>query len=165
MAENTALNASAASTRAPSPLPSITSVLGKRSSPPPPTPPLPLVGSPIPHAPQDWCAWMEWKCAVYSDCNLGRPVPAGVTPLDLREAASAACLTPVLSPPSLRFPPLPFPPLPPFCRRPLMGRRGSFINCRPRRPTPTFVSPCPAQGGVGTCPVFTDHSRSDIPPY
>ena len=44
---------SLASTRAPSPSPSITSVLGKHSSLPPPTSPLPPVRSPIPHALQD----------------------------------------------------------------------------------------------------------------
>ena len=48
-----------ATSRALSPSPLITSVLSKRASPPPPTSPLPPVGSPIPYAPQDWYAWME----------------------------------------------------------------------------------------------------------
>ena len=101
--EARAARLSMASTRVPSPSPSISLVLGKRSSPPPPTSPPPPVGSPIPHAPQDWRTWMEWKRTIYSDRNPGHPVPAVVTPLDLREAASAASPTPVLSPPSLSF--------------------------------------------------------------
>ena len=123
LAENAALIASAASTRAPSPSPSITSILGKRSSPPPPTSPPPPVGSPIPQAPQDWRAWMEWKRALYSDRNPDRPVPAVVTPLDLREAAQAARPTPILSPPSLC--PLSPPPLlsaPPLLQTPPRGK-------------------------------------------
>ena len=106
---------SLASTRAPSPSPSVTSVLGKRSSPPPPTSPPPLVGSPIRNAPQDWRAWMEWKRAAYLARNPGRPVPAVVTPLDLHEAAPTASPSPV-SPPS----PLPSPHLPPPSTPPLL---------------------------------------------
>ena len=123
LAENAALIASAASTRAPSPSPSITSMLGKRSSPPPPTSPPPPVGSPVPHAPQDWRAWMEWRRAIYSDRNPGRPVPAVVTPLDLREAAQAASPTPALPPPSLRPPSPPsFPPAPLLLQTPPRGK-------------------------------------------
>ena len=123
LAENAALIASAASTRAPSPSPSITSVLGKRSSPPPPTSPPPPVGSPVQHAPQDWRAWMEWKRAAYSDCNPGRPVPAVVTPLDLCEAASAdPAPTPV--PPLLpsALPP-PLAPASPLLQTPPHGKK------------------------------------------
>ena len=131
---------SQASTCAPSPSPSVTLVLGKCSFPPPSTSPLPPVGSPVPHALQDWHAWMEWIRVIYSDRNPGRPVPAVVTLLDLCEAASAASPTPILSPPPFFRSPLPpSPPLPPFCRRPLVERRGSFANLRPRRPIPTFV--------------------------
>ena len=121
MAENTALS-SAASTRAPSPAPSITSVLGKRSSPPLPTSPPPPVGSPIPHAPQDWRAWMEWKCALYSERNLGCPVLAVVMLLDIRDAASAADPTPVPPLPSSLHPPPSLLPAPPLLQTPPRGK-------------------------------------------
>ena len=153
-AEARAAHMSAASTRAPSPSSSIKSVLGKRSSPPPPTSPPPPVGSPVPHAPQDWRAWMEWRRAIYSDRNPGRPVPAVVTPLDLREAASAASPTPVLPRPSLR-PPLPLPSLllPLFCRRPLVGRNRSIANRRLRtRRSPPYLCPMPPR--IGGCWLF-----------
>ena len=129
--ENAALIASAASTRAPSPSPSISSILGKHSSPPPPTSPPPPVGSPIPHAPQDWRAWMEWKRTAYSSRNPGHPVPAVVTPLDLREAALAASPTPAFSPPSLLSDPPPsllsdpppsLPPASPLLQTPPRGK-------------------------------------------
>ena len=66
---------------------------------------------------------MEWKRVIYSDRNPGRPVPAVVTPLDIREAASAASPTPILSPPSL--PPIPPPSLPsapPLLQMPPCGK-------------------------------------------
>ena len=118
--------------RTPSPAPSFSSssVLGKRSSPPPPTSPPPPVGSPVQHAPQDWRAWMEWKRAAYTTRNPGRPVPAVVTPLDLRDAAPTA----VASPP----PPLPLPvsppslpsALPPALQTPPRGKKK-----KPRKPS------------------------------
>ena len=126
----TAFRLSRASTRAPSPTPSIASVLGKRSSPPPPTSPPPPVGSPIPHAPQDWRAWMEWKRATYSERNPGRPVPAVVMPLDLRDAASATRPSPVPPPPSLPLPPLPPSPSPPLLQTPPRGKKQ-----KPRKPS------------------------------
>ena len=63
---------------------------------------------------------MEWKRAVYSNRNPGRPVLAVVTPLDIREAASAASPTPVPPPfPSPELPPFPFPRSPPSSDAPL----------------------------------------------
>ena len=114
---------SLASTQAPFPSPLVTSVLSKHSSPPPPTSPLPPVNSPILHALQDWHTWMEWKHAIYSDRNLGHPVLAVVTPLDLHEAAQAASLTPV-PPPSL-CPPFPSSllPAPPLLQMPPCGKK------------------------------------------
>ena len=147
---------SAASTRPPFPSPSITSVLGKCSSPPPPTSPPPPVGSPIPPAPQDWRAWMEWKRAVYTNCNPGRPVPAVVTPLDLCKAASAACPTPPFPlPPSDLPPPLPSPPPSPSCRRPLVGRSRSLANRRPRtRRSPPYLYPTLPRIGRCRPPIY-----------
>ena len=106
-----------APTRAPSPSPSIASVLGKRHTPPPPTSPPPLVGSPVTQAPQDWRAWMDWKRTLYSQRNPGRPIPAVVTPVDIRDAAATA--SPALPPPSLPpTPPLPLAPAPTLLRTP-----------------------------------------------
>ena len=53
---------------------------------------------------------MEWKHVVYSDRNPGRPVPAIVTPLDLREAAQATS-------------PSPAPPLPTLLMTPPKGKK------------------------------------------
>ena len=121
---------SQASMRAPSPSPSVTLVLGKRNSPPPPTSPPPPIGSPVPHALQDWRAWMEWRRVIYSDRNPGRPVPAVVMPLDLREAASAASPTPALSPPSLPSDPPPsLSSAPPLLQTPPRGKKKKL--CKP----------------------------------
>ena len=71
-------------------------------------------------------------------------------------------------PPFLPLLPPPFPPLLPFCRRPLVGRRRSFANPRPRRPSPTCPycrdPPCCAALSPlgGRLPVFPTLSRSDI---
>ena len=60
---------------------------------------------------------------IYSDRNPGRPVPAVVTPLDLREAASAASPTPVPPPPSLPpISPPSLPPAPPLLQIPPRGK-------------------------------------------
>ena len=83
----------------PSPAPSITSVLGKRSpSPPPPLSPQPELGSPVVDAALDWRAWMQHKRATYLRNNLGKSTPEKVTPLDLRDVASAATAASPLSP-------------------------------------------------------------------
>ena len=120
---------STASSHVPSPSPSISSVLRKHSSPPPPTSPPPPVGSPVQNAPQDWRAWMEWKCAAYSNRNPGHPVPAVVTPLDLREAASATSdstpAPPLLPPVS----PLPLAPASPLLQTPPRGKKKKL--CKP----------------------------------
>ena len=77
--------------RSPLPAPSIASVLGKRPpSPPPPTSPPPALGSPVALAALDWHAWMQHKWAAYLRDNPGKVAPVSVTPLDLRDAASAA---------------------------------------------------------------------------
>ena len=66
---------------------------------------------------------MEWKRAVYSDRNPGRPVLAVITPLDLREAALAASPTPTLPPPSLPpTSPHPLLPAPPLLQMPPRGK-------------------------------------------
>ena len=154
-------------TRAPSPSPSITSVLGKRHTPPPPTSPPPLVGSPITQAPQDWRAWMDWKRALYSQRNPGRSVLGVVTPLDIRDAAATAppAPSPSLPPPPLLPSPRPplshSPPLLPCYRRPLRRARSKRNGRpppprrRPRRPTPLSLSAasCPFRGR--RLPVFT----------
>ena len=75
----------------PSPAPSIASVLRRRSpSPPPPLSPLPELGSPVVEAALDWHAWMQHKQATYLRNNPGKSAPEKVTPLDLRDVASAA---------------------------------------------------------------------------
>jgi hypothetical protein len=85
--------------RSPSPAPSIASVLGKRSpSPPPPLSPPPELGSPVIEAALDWRAWMQHKRATYLRNNPGKSAPEKVTPLDLRDAASAAAAASPLSP-------------------------------------------------------------------
>ena len=107
------------SRRSPSPAPSIASVLGKcPPSPPPPISPPPELGSPVSEAALDWRAWMQHKRALYHQNNLGKSVPVTVTPLDLRDAASAAAAAPHLASPfspltSLALPP-PSPPLLPL---------------------------------------------------
>ena len=84
----------------PSPVPSITSVLGKRPpSPPPPISPPPELGSPVSEAVLDWCAWMQHKRALYYQNNPGKSVPVMVTPLDLHDVASAAAAAPHLTSP------------------------------------------------------------------
>ena len=87
--------------RSPSPAPSISSVLGKHSppSPPPPTSPPPALGSPVSEAALDWRAWMQHKRALFHQNNPGKSVPVTVTPLDLRNAASAAAAAPRLASP------------------------------------------------------------------
>ena len=87
------------SSQLPSPAPSIASVLGKHSpSPPPPLSPPPELGSPVAEAALDWRAWMQHKRATYLRNNPGRVAPEKVTPLDLRNAASAAAAASPLSP-------------------------------------------------------------------
>ena len=87
------------SSRLPSPAPSIASVLGKRSpSPPPPVSPPPLLGSPVAEATLDWRAWMQHKRATYLRNNPGKSALEKVTPLDLRDTASAAATASPLSP-------------------------------------------------------------------
>ena len=86
--------------RSPSPVPSIASVLGKRPpSPPPPISPPPELGSPVTEAALDWRTWMQHKRALYHRNNPGKSVPVMVTPLDLRDAASAAATAPHLASP------------------------------------------------------------------
>ena len=86
--------------RSPSPAPLITSVLGKHPpSPPPPISPPPELGSPVTEAALDWRAWMQHKRALYHQNNPGKSVPVTVTPLDLRDAASAAAAAPRLASP------------------------------------------------------------------
>ena len=87
------------SSQSPSPVPSIASILGKRSpSPPPPVSPPPLLGSPVAEAMLDWRAWMQHKRATYLRNNPGKSTPEKVTPLDLRDTASAAAAASPLSP-------------------------------------------------------------------
>ena len=87
------------SSQSPSPVPSITSILGKCSpSPPPPVSPPPVLGSPVVEAALDWHAWMQHKRATYLWNNLGKSAPEKVTPLDLRDVASAAAAVSPLSP-------------------------------------------------------------------
>ena len=85
----------------PSPSPSISSVLGKHSppSPPPPTSPPLALGSPVSEAALDWRAWMQYKRTLYHQNNPGKSVLVTVTPLDLRDAASAAAMAPSLASP------------------------------------------------------------------
>ena len=91
------------SSRSPSPVPSIASVLGKRPpSPPPPSSPPPALGSPVALAALDWRTWMQYKRAVYLRDNPGKVAPEKVTPLDLRDVASAAAAAPPLG--ALRSP-------------------------------------------------------------
>ena len=87
------------SSRSPLPVPSITSILRKRSpSPPPPVLPPPELGSPVIDAALDWRAWMQHKRATYLQNNPGKVAPEKVTPLDLHDVASAAAAASPLSP-------------------------------------------------------------------
>ena len=80
--------------------PSIASVLGKRPpSPPPPISPPPELGSPVSEAALDWRTWMQHKRALYHQNNPGKSVLVTVTPLDLRDMASAAAAAPRLASP------------------------------------------------------------------
>ena len=54
----------------------------------------------------DWCTWMQHKWAAYLRDNLGKVAPEKVTPLDLRDVASAAAAAPPLGALGSPFSPL-----------------------------------------------------------
>ena len=120
---------SAATTCAPSPSPSITSVLGKRSFPPPPLHPRPRSVPPS-HMPRRTGAH-GWSGSARPTRNATRAIQCRQSsrPWTFATWPQPLAPPPLLPPlPSLRFPPLLPPPLLPFCRRPPEGRNRSLVS-------------------------------------